>query len=79
MYSSEEKVTRRSRQYAIFLVLLLLATSIAIQSCSSTSGEIKVGDQAPEFSLPASDGSTVTLSDFTAEQPVLLYFHMAEG
>ena len=37
-----------------------------------------IENQAPAFSLPASDGSTVSLSDF-AGQPVLLYFHMANG
>ena len=37
-----------------------------------------VENQAPAFTLPASDGSTVSLSDY-AGQPVLLYFHMANG
>jgi len=37
-----------------------------------------VENPAPAFTLPSSDGSTVSLSDF-AGQPVLLYFHMANG
>lgn len=37
-----------------------------------------VGADAPAFTLPASDGSTVSLGDF-AGKPVLLYFHMAVG
>lgn len=38
------------------------------------------GQQAPDFTLPTSDGATVSLSDFTAQdQPVLLFFHMAGG
>ena len=37
-----------------------------------------VENQAPAFTLPSSDGSSVSLSDY-AGQPVLLYFHMANG
>ncbi len=40
---------------------------------------LQVGDPAPFFSLPASDGSTVTLDDYKGKQPVLLFFHMADG
>lgn len=38
------------------------------------------GQQAPDFTLPTSDGATVSLSDYVAQnQPVLLFFHMAGG
>lgn len=36
-------------------------------------GEPKVGDVAPDFSLPADDGSTFTLS--TAKKPVVVVFY----
>ncbi|MBD2417873.1 peroxiredoxin [Anabaena cylindrica FACHB-243] len=36
---------------------------------------IKVGDQAPDFSLPAQNGSTVSLRDFRGQQAVVLYFY----
>ncbi|QFZ91436.2 peroxiredoxin [Synechococcus elongatus] len=36
---------------------------------------IAVGDVAPDFSLPAQDGSTVSLSDFRDQKPVVLYFY----
>ena len=35
---------------------------------------LAVGDKAPEFSLPADDGSTVALADF-AGKPVVVYFY----
>lgn len=55
------------------LVLVLLT------SCSNTRDDgLSVGDDAPDFSLPEASGSTVALSDFAGE-PVLLYFHMADG
>jgi thioredoxin-dependent peroxiredoxin len=34
--------------------------------------ELKVGEQAPDFSLQASDGKTYSLSDFKGRQPVVV-------
>ncbi len=34
--------------------------------------ELKVGDQAPDFSLPASDGKTYKLSDFKGKKAVVV-------
>ena len=40
--------------------------------------ELKVGDKAPDFSLPGSDGRTYTLSDFQGERAVVIaWFPMA--
>jgi peroxiredoxin Q/BCP len=36
---------------------------------------IKVGDNAPDFSLPDQHGSTVSLRDFRSKQAVVLYFY----
>ncbi len=36
---------------------------------------IKVGDNAPDFSLPAQNASTVSLRDFRNKQAVVLYFY----
>ena len=33
-----------------------------------------IGESAPDFSLPAQDGSTVSLADFKGKQNVVLYF-----
>lgn len=35
----------------------------------------KEGTKAPQFSLPASDAKTVSLSDFKGKQRVILYFY----
>jgi len=36
---------------------------------------VKVGDKAPDFSLPSQNGETVKLSDFLGEKVVVLYFY----
>jgi len=61
-------------------VSLLFVFAIFLTACggSSNSTEIAVGNPAPDFTLTASDGSTVSLSNYRG-QPVLLFFHMAGG
>jgi len=36
---------------------------------------MRTGDVVPDFSLPADDGTTVTLSDVLAQGPVVLFFY----
>tara|TARA_B100000902_G_scaffold87532_1_gene91593 strand:+ start:382 stop:516 length:135 start_codon:yes stop_codon:yes gene_type:complete len=38
---------------------------------------LKEGNKAPEFSLPNSDGETVSLSDFKGKRVVLWFFPKA--
>jgi peroxiredoxin Q/BCP len=37
---------------------------------------VKVGQPAPDFTLPAHNGSAVSLSDFKGEKNVVLSFHV---
>ncbi len=73
---------KQSRKFFIkrttmaFIVLFLM--SILAQACTSQ-GDLAVGDQAPGFTLPSATGTDVSLSDYTGEGPVLLFFHMAVG
>jgi thioredoxin-dependent peroxiredoxin len=39
--------------------------------------ELKVGDQAPDFSLPGSDGKTYSLADLKGKTVVLAWFPKA--
>jgi cytochrome oxidase Cu insertion factor (SCO1/SenC/PrrC family) len=39
--------------------------------------ELKVGDQAPAFSLPGSDGKAHSLSDYKGKTVVVAWFPMA--
>jgi hypothetical protein len=36
---------------------------------------LKVGDRAPEFSLPGSEGKVVHLQDFLAKGPLVILFY----
>ncbi len=35
---------------------------------------LEVGDRAPDFTLPGSDGNTYSLSQFAGEKPVVIAF-----
>jgi thioredoxin-dependent peroxiredoxin len=50
-------------------MVMMAATGGGAQSPAP---ELKVGDQAPDFSLPASDGKTYKLSDFKGKQAVVI-------
>jgi peroxiredoxin len=49
----------------------LLALSIAVAA-------VQVGDEAPDFRLPATTGGMIKLSDFRGKQMVLLEFYHAD-
>jgi cytochrome oxidase Cu insertion factor (SCO1/SenC/PrrC family) len=59
----------------------LLASPAGAQTttpAASTAAELKVGDQAPDFTLPATDGKTYTLSkDLKGKWVVLAWFPKA--
>jgi peroxiredoxin len=40
---------------------------------------LKVGDEAPDFTLPSQEGIYVTLSKFRGERNVVLYFYPKDG
>ena len=40
-----------------------------------TQAELKVGDPAPAFKLPGSDGKTYSLADFSGKQAVVIAWY----
>lgn len=54
---------------AVFSSLLLGAPVFA--------DDLKVGDKAPDFTLPGSDGKTYSLADFKGKTVVLAWFPKA--
>jgi hypothetical protein len=57
----------------------LLLALLFLSACSPGGESLEVGATAPDFTAAATDGSTVSLSDYKNESPVLLFFHMAVG
>jgi peroxiredoxin Q/BCP len=57
------------RNALVFAAVLMMATGMSAQSPAP---ELKVGDQAPDFSLAGSDGKTYKLSDFNGRKAVVI-------
>ena len=55
---------------AMVVAAMLMMT--AAGGAQTPAPELKVGDQAPDFSLQASDGKIYKLSDFKGKQAVVL-------
>jgi len=59
------------------LLLLTLAATAVLAQQPAQHTNLKVGDQAPDFTLPANDGKPVKLSDFRGKKNVVLAFFPA--
>tara|TARA_B100001057_G_scaffold192995_2_gene193886 strand:+ start:5966 stop:6151 length:186 start_codon:yes stop_codon:yes gene_type:complete len=53
-------------------VLNALFASVVLGS--QFAAALEVGEKAPDFSLPSSDGNTYSLSQFLGEKPVVIAF-----
>lgn len=62
---------RRRMAVAGGLFLFVLGATLASQA-----GTLKVGDRAPDFTLPDQHGKEVRLSDFLGKRNVVLAFYV---
>jgi cytochrome oxidase Cu insertion factor (SCO1/SenC/PrrC family) len=64
------------RMLALFLALALNAAVAAAQQPAAPKTHLKVGDPAPDFTLPDTGGKPVKLSDFKGKKSVVLAFYV---
>ena len=60
-----------------FLVLAAAAASTLLSQINPPKTQLKVGDEAPDFTLPSTTGQPVKLSDFRGKKNVVLAFFPA--
>jgi starvation-inducible outer membrane lipoprotein len=74
-------------KYLLSGLIVTIALLLTLSGCRSVpdeipdagSGQLTVGDTAPDFTPPAATGGTVSLASVLEQQDVLLYFNMAYG
>jgi len=54
---------------------VLVIAALACASAQVQRPGLKVGDRAPDFSLPNPDGKPITLKDYTSRGPVVVIFY----
>jgi thioredoxin-dependent peroxiredoxin len=64
--------TRRLRLAGALAVAALVVAALAAPALA-----LQVGDKAPDFELPGSQGKNVKLSELTAKGPVVIYTFIA--
>lgn len=63
--------------WAAVLMMLMAAGSLCAMAQQATQpAPLKVGDKAPDFTLPDQDGKPVRLSGFAGRQKVVLAFYV---
>jgi peroxiredoxin Q/BCP len=57
---------------AVVALTVLTLAGLGFAAVPASAGDLKVGDQAPNFKLQASDGKTYQLTDFKGKESVVL-------
>ena len=66
---------RSAGRVAVVLMTVILTAVLALPGGTAA---VQVGEQAPDFKLPATTGGQIRLSDFRGKQLVLLEFYHAD-
>ena len=65
------------RNLSLALFGLAVAAGVSAQNVNPPHTHLKVGDMAPDFTLPSTAGGTVHLADFRGKSAVVLAFFPA--
>ena len=58
---------------------MFMVVSVSVAMPFFYAGEVmalKVGDKAPDFTLPSTTGENISLSQFQGKKPVVLFFYL---
>ncbi len=58
--------------------LLLIVALLLGMGLPGTSSALEIGDKAPDFTLPSTNGQRISLSDFRGKKLVLLEFYVLD-
>ena len=58
----------------MFMVVLVSVALLLINAGDVMA--LKVGDKAPDFTLPSTTGEKISLSQFQGKKPVVLFFYI---
>ena len=67
------KLIKRQRSLVVLVLLLF-----GLLGTTRVSSALDVGDKAPDFSLPATSGGKISLSQFRGKKLVLIEFYGAD-
>jgi len=73
--TDHDKEKYRMKKILVCLMMLLFSLPLHAQTAGKTT--LKVGDMAPDFTLPSTAGQPVKLSDFRGKKNVVLAFYPA--
>ena len=62
------------RWISLFMVVLMSGALLFFNAGDVMA--LKVGDKAPDFTLPSTTGEKISLSQFQGKKPVVLFFYI---
>jgi len=60
----------------ISVLLIVLVSVIQLFFNANDGMALKVGDKAPDFTLPSTTGEKISLTQFRSQKPVVLFFYL---
>ena len=63
------------RQWISIFMVVLVAVALLFINIGDVMA-LKVGDKAPDFTLPSTTGEKISLNQFQGKKPVVLFFYI---